>query len=122
MIFSLPRGRVLPAALVAAVVAALALPAAARAQSPAAGDAVKVYVPTHGLDLAQANDLRRLRHRIEAAVDRICGDAFDPALDRRMLADTCRRRAARFAEPQVEALVRRDAEYAAARASARRAG
>jgi UrcA family protein len=122
MIFTLPTGRVLPAALVAAAVAALALPAAARAQAPAAGDVVEVHVPTRGLALARSDGLRQLHRRIEAAVDQICGDAFDPGLDRRMLVDTCRRHAVRGAEPQVDALVRRDVEYAAARAAARAAG
>jgi UrcA family protein len=118
MHFSLPKGRALPALLVAAAAAAFALPAATRAQAPVApGDLVTVYVTTHGLDLAQSADLRKLHHRIDLAIDQICGEPWNMRLDERMRVDTCRRHSVRIAQPQVDALVRRDVQFAAARAA-----
>ena len=38
-------------------------------------------------------------------------------LDERMRVDTCRRHSVRIAQPQVDALVRRDVQFAAARAA-----
>ena len=124
MTISLPRGRLLPALLVAAAAAAFALPAAAKSQVPgvAAGEVEVRHVPTRGLDLAQPGDRKRLRHRIGAAVEELCGDGWYEGLERRMLAEACRRNAAFGAEPQVAALVRRDVQFAEARAALRPAG
>jgi UrcA family protein len=123
MRLSLPTGRVLPALLVAAATAAFALPAAARSAAPTQpDDLVTIYVPTQGLNLAQSADLRRLRHRIDLAVDQICGDPWNMGLDESMRVDVCRRHIVHSAEPQVDALVRRDVQFAAARTAARPAG
>jgi UrcA family protein len=117
-------------ALLAAALS-LAVAAAAGARQPAGavgagvnvGEGVEVrLVPTRGLDLAQPEDLKRLHHRIDAAIDGICGAVWNEGLDRRMRLDACREMAARSAAPQVDALVHRDVEYAAARASMRRRG
>jgi UrcA family protein len=123
MQISLPKGRLLPAILLAGAAASLALPAATRAEGATRpGDVVTVYVHTHGLDLAQPRDLRQLRHRIDVAIDQICGEPWNMGLNERMRVDTCRRHSVRIAEPQVEALIRRDVQYAADRAVARPAG
>jgi UrcA family protein len=122
MRLSLPNGRVLPAVLIAAAAAAFALPAAARAQAPAAADEVELRISTRGLDLARPEDRARLRHRVGAATEQLCGEAWYEGLDRIMLADACRRNVASSAEPQIAALVRRDMQFAEARADARRRG
>ena len=124
MTISLPHGRLLPAVLAAAAAAALALPAAARSQAPgaAAGEVEVRHVPTRGLDLAQPGDRKRLRHRIGAAVEELCGDGWYAGLARRMLAAACRRNAGLSAAPQIAARVRRDVQFAEARAAARRRG
>jgi UrcA family protein len=110
-------------ALLAAALS-LALAAAAGARPPAGtGEDVEVrLVSTRGLDLAQPAEIRRLRNRIETTIDAICGQAWNESLERRMRVAACRQMAARSAAPQVDALVHRDSEYAAARASLRRGG
>jgi UrcA family protein len=120
---SLPRGRVLPALAVAAALAAVAVPAATRAQVPAAAADVEVrHVSTRGLDLSQPNDLRRLHRRVAAATEQLCGEAWYEGLERRMLVDACRLNATLSAAPQIAARISRDVQYAEARAAARRAG
>ena len=119
-----PKGRVMPALVVAAAAAALALPAAARAQTPGgnAPDVEMRRVATRGLDLAQREDRSRLHRRVGAAIEQLCGEAWYEGLDRRMLVDACRRNAALSAAPQIAALVRRDVQLAEARATAHPAG
>ena len=111
------------ALLAACAASAVLITAAAKAQPPgSSGDVVTMAVPTRGLDLSLATDRTRLRHRVDTAVRALCGDPMPMELDRWMVRQACREAAFRNAAPQVDALVQRDTEYAAARAAARRAG
>jgi UrcA family protein len=109
-------------ALVAACAAsAVLITAAAKAEPPASGVAT-VVVKTRGLDLSLATDRKQLTRRIGSAVRQLCGDPAPEELGRWALMQACREAAFGSAAPQVVALVRRDTEYAALRAGARRAG
>jgi UrcA family protein len=109
-------------ALAAACAAsAVLITAAAKAEAPAS-DAVTTTVSTHGLDLSLAADRKQLDHRVHVAVRQLCGDAGPEELGRAALIEACREIAFRSAAPQVDALVRRDVQYAALRTAARNAG
>ena len=111
-----------PRALAAACAASAVLVTVAANAQPPAPAVETVTVTTRGLDLSLAADRKQLDHRVRVAVRQLCGDAAPAELGRAALIETCRETAFQSAAPQVDALVRRDIQYAALRAGTRSAG
>lgn len=93
--------------LAIALIAAPALPAVAAESDPAAtivrGDVVQrtTHVRFDDLDLSKPADAKRLRSRIHAAADRVCGARRATDLSNRMDGIKCSRAAVAAAQPQV---------------------
>jgi UrcA family protein len=102
------------------VAAALALitgaaPAVARnAERP--GDTPRIQTVAYGdLDLSKATDIAKLRHRVAAATEAVCGSYAQSSEDAAHEIARCRREVKASVDPQLARLIgSRDARYARA--------